>query len=210
VAYALAAAGQRLDRAELTSVAVRGAEVLLALGDTPQGWAVPLTIPRQSHRPLVYYGWCHGPTGTVRLFAMLDAIDPQPRWRNAIDACLQALRESRLPARLYPGYWDNLGRCCGTAGVGQLLLDRYQATGDPALLVWADVLAADVVDRAITGPHGVSWSNTEHTRTPPDLPAEPGFMQGVAGIAGWLARLHALHSRPDIAAVSTGLSPSWI
>jgi hypothetical protein len=38
---------------------------------------------------------------------------------------------------------------------------------------------------------GVAWSNTEHTATPPELPPEPGFMQGAAGIAGWLARLDA-------------------
>jgi hypothetical protein len=116
--------------------------------------------------------------------------------RGHIDACLQALRDSRLPARLYPGYWDNLARCCGTAGVGQLLLDRYQTTGDTALLEWADNLAADVASRALLTPQGVTWSNTEHTRTPPELPPEPGFMQGAAGIAGWLARLHAFHARP--------------
>ena len=210
VAYALAAAGRRLDRPDLIAVAARGAEALLALGHTPQGWALPLVIPRQPHRPAVNYGWCHGPTGTVRLFLILDAIDPQPQWQYGVEACLQALADSDLPARLYPGYWDNLARCCGTAGVGQLLLDRYQATGDTDLLDWADVLAADVIDRAVTTAHGVTWSNTEHTRTPPQLPPEPGFMQGAAGIAGWLARLHALHTARDTPVASTGIEPSWL
>ena len=68
---------------------------------------------------------------------LLNEIDPQPRWQHAIDACLQALRDSRLPIRRYPGYWDNLARRRGTAGVGQVPLDRYQATGDTALLDWA-------------------------------------------------------------------------
>jgi hypothetical protein len=58
---------------------------------------------------------------------------------------------------------------------------------------WAGVAVAG----ALTTPHGVTWSNTEHTRTPPELPPEPGFMQGAAGIAGWLARLHARHTHPD-------------
>jgi uncharacterized protein YyaL (SSP411 family) len=171
---------------------------------------VPLTIPPRPRGPAVNYGWCHGPTGTVRLFLLLNEIDPQPKWQHAIDACLQALRDSRLPARLYPGYWDNLARCCGTAGVGQLLLDRYQATGDTAFLDWASTLAADVADRALTTPHGVTWSNTEHTRTPPELPPEPGFMQGAAGIAGWLARLHTLRSHPGPPASVPGRHPSWI
>jgi hypothetical protein len=144
----------------------------------------------------VAFGWCHGPAGTARLFTLLDTVDPRPRWRAAVEGCLGALRESRLPERLYPGYWDNVGRCCGTAGVGQFLLDRHAATGDPALLDWARRLAADVLARTLTGPAGATWSNTEHTRTPPDLPPEPGLMQGSAGVAGWLARLAAAPAPP--------------
>jgi Lanthionine synthetase C-like protein len=192
VAFALAAAGHVLDRADLVDAAAGGARTLLAIGDHPTGWAVPLTIPPRPNGPAVSYGWCHGPAGTIRLFLLLDAIDPRPRWGHAVGACLQALRDSRLPARLYPGYWDNVARCCGTAGVGQLLLDQYQATGDRALFDWAETLAADVAARALTGPEGVTWSNTEHTASPPELPPEPGLMQGAAGIASWLARHHTL------------------
>jgi len=97
-----------------------------------------------------------------------------------------------LPERLYPGYWDNLARCCGTASVGQVLLDHYQATGNLETLAWEGVLIDDVLGRALRVGPGVAWSNTEYTVTPPDLPPEPGFMQGAAGIAGWLARHAAL------------------
>jgi lantibiotic modifying enzyme len=216
IAYALAAAGRALNRSDLVDAAARGACALLAIGHHPGGWAVPLAIPPRPGGRAVAYGWCHGPAGTARLFLLLNEIDPQPRWQHAIDACLQALRDSRLPLRLYPGYWDNLARCCGTAGVGQFLLDRYQATGDSALLDWAGILAADVADRAASAPHGITWSNTEHTRTPPELPPEPGFMQGAAGIAGWLARLHALHAlhaRPDArpdAGPDARPGPAWL
>jgi lantibiotic modifying enzyme len=193
VAFALACAAGPLGRADLLAAAIRGAEELIALSGSADGggWAVPLIIPAQAHRPSVSFGWCHGPTGVVRLFALLDAIDPQPRWRAAIAACVQALRDSRLPERLYPGYWDNLGRCCGTAGVGQLLLDRFLATGDSELLDQARTLAADVMARRIHPGGVVAWSNTEHTAKVPELPPEPGFMQGAAGIAPWLARLAA-------------------
>ena len=156
------------------------------------------------------FGWCHGLAGTARLFLLLDAIDRQTRWQDAVDACLRALADSGLPARLYPGFWDNVARCCGTAGVGRLLLDRYQAGGNADLLDWADALAADVVKRAIITPQGITWSNTEHTRTPPELPPEPGLMQGAAGIAGWLARLHALHTDRHTPAAPLGMVPSWL
>ncbi|MEU7982958.1 lanthionine synthetase LanC family protein [Micromonospora sp. NPDC049081] len=196
VAYVLATAGDSLRRDDLRDIAVRAADGLLALGRRPGGWALPLLVPSRPDRPAVTFGWCHGPTGTVRLFALLDAVDPQPRWRLAVEECLGALRDSRLPQRLYPGYWDNLARCCGTAGVGQMLVDRFQDAGDPALLTWADTLAEDVLARTVSTPAGVTWSNTEHTRTPPQLPPEPGFMQGAAGIAGWLARLAAPATAP--------------
>ena len=209
VAYALAVAGRTLNRSDLIEVAARGARALVAIGHHHGGWAVPLTVPPRPGGPAVNYGWCHGPTGTVRLFILLNDIDPQPQWLRAIDACLQALRDSRIPARLYPGYWDNLARCCGTAGVGQFLLDRYQATGDTALLDWAGTMAADVVGRALSVPQGVTWSNTEHTRNPAELPPEPGLMQGAAGIAGWLARLHALRTRPGTPPSPAGFDPPW-
>jgi lantibiotic modifying enzyme len=209
-AYALAAAGRALDRTDLLDAARRGAGTLIAMGQHDGGWAVPLAVPPRPNAPAVNYGWCHGPAGAVQLFVLLDEIDPQPRWRRAIDACLQALRDSQLPLRLYPGYWDNLARCCGTAGVGQLLLDRYQATGDPAMLDWAGTLAADVTGRTVITPQGITWSNTEHTATPPELPPQPGFMQGAAGIAGWLARLHALRRSGGQPASVPRPGPAWL
>lgn len=209
-AYALAVAGQALQRRDLVDTAIRGAEALLAVGDRAGGWAVPPVIPSRPDQPEVCYGWCHGAAGTARLFVVLHEIDPQPRWQAAVDGCLQALRDSRLPARLYPGYWDNLGRCCGTAGVGEFLVDRYRATADPTLLDWADTLAADVLSRAVMTPDGVTWSNTEHTKTPPELPPEPGLMQGTAGIAAWLARLHALRTGAPAGPAPAGQAPAWL
>jgi lantibiotic modifying enzyme len=196
IAYALAVTGRALGRDDLVALAVRAADGLMRMAGFPGRWALPLVVPPQEHRPPVTFGWCHGPTGTARLFTLLDAVAPQPRWGEAVEACLGALRDSRLPERLYPGYWDNVARCCGTAGVGQFLLDRHAATGDPALLDWAKVLAADVLSRTVTEPAGVTWSNTEHTKHPPQLPPEPGFMQGSAGVASWLARLAAPGTPP--------------
>ena len=207
VGYALARAGDVLGRPDLVKVAARGAQSLLALGSSPDGWALPTQVPTKPGRPLVSFGWCHGPTGTARLFLALDAIDPQPRWQQAADACLTSIADSGLPARRHAGFWDNLARCCGSAGVGQLLLDRHRATGDPASLALAGVLAADVVSRAVRTPDGVCWSNTEHTRDPAELAPEPGYMQGAAGIVGWLARLHAT-TAPGPA--SRRPEPSWV
>ena len=129
-----------------------------------------------------------------------------------------AARHRRVPSgraglppatRLYPGYWDNLARCCGTAGVGQLLLDRYQATGDTALLDWAGTLAADVAGRAVTTPKASPGPTPNTPRPRRNCPRTTGFMQGAAGIAGWLARLHALHTRPGPPALVPRPGPPW-
>jgi hypothetical protein len=150
---------------------------------------VPHSIPLTDNAVPVSYGWCHGPTGTLRLFDLLDREQPARGWGYYARACRDAVRTSGLPARLYPGFWDNLGQCCGTAGVGEMALDEYQRTGDPQWLAWSQTLAADVPDRAISDDHGGRWSHTEHRASPPDLEPKVGWMQAAAGIASWLLRL---------------------
>jgi hypothetical protein len=190
IGFALAAAGVALDRPDLLTVALAAGERLALLGTRQDGTiAVPHSIPLQDAEAPFSYGWCHGPTGTLRLFQLLDRADPGRVWAGRADGCRRAVRGSGLPARLYPGFWDNLGQCCGTAGVGELALDRYQESGEAGWLDWASELAADVLARGIVDGDGLCWSNTEHRVSPPDLPPWTGWMQGAAGIAGWLLRL---------------------
>jgi len=98
-----------------------------------------------------------------------------------------------VPARLRPGFWDNDGRCCGTAGVGDVLLDAAQDCGDQAragvLLRAARTMADALAERAIRDQAGARWRFTEHRRDPPLLPPGTTWMQGAAGIAAFLLRL---------------------
>lgn len=190
IGYALAAGGRALARPDLVEVATLAARRLIQLGTQPDGsLAVPHSIPLADPGAPVSYGWCNGATGTLRLFELLDRTQPGAGWSGYAQACRQAVRSSGLPARLHPGFWDNLGQCCGTAGVGEMALDRYQQTGDKAWLAWAEALAVDVMNRSITDESGVTWSHTEHRLDPPDVEPAVGFMQGSAGIASWLLRL---------------------
>jgi lantibiotic modifying enzyme len=194
VAFALARASTMLDRPDLLDIAATAGHRLISLGLWPDGTlAVPIRIPPKPGSPEFAYGWCHGPTGTVRLFQLLAQLQEVPVWTDTVAGCLAAIRASGLPARLYPGFWDNLGRCCGTAGVGDMSLDRYQETSDPDWLNFADELASDVLSRQISDSAGVRWSNTEIRADPPELPPVVGLMHGAAGIAGWLLRLARVH-----------------
>lgn len=194
ISYALARAGQALNRPDLLNVAVAGATRLVDLGVRPDGsLLVPHSVPNQHAEFPVSYGWCHGPTGTLRLFNLLDQLAPGVGWDAYVQGCRQAVRASGLPARLRPGFWDNLGQCCGTAGVGEMALDAFQQTADAQWLDWADELAQDVLARAISDHTGTRWSNTEYTTGSPLLPPACGWMQGTAGVAGWLVRLARVH-----------------
>jgi hypothetical protein len=162
------------------------------------GFIIPHTIPpsRREVEP-VTYGWCHGPTGTWYLFAALahagvdevggvEVADLRRR-------CLHSILTSGIPQRIRPGFWDNDGRCCGTAGVGDALLDAAQDSHDAEradeLLDAARTMGDALVERAIRDRTGARWRFLEHREDPPLLPPGTSWMQGAAGIAAYLLRL---------------------
>jgi hypothetical protein len=195
IANVLALAGIELARPDLVDAARRGAEHLVTLGDTGgDGFRVPTQVPRPpgTDTDEFAYGWCHGASGTSRLFPALaqagidDVAGSTPAtWERR---CLHGVRGSGLPERLRPGFWDNDGRCCGTVGVGEVFLDAFQRYGDPDDRAFALHLADALVDRAYReGPHAW-WRYLEHRRPEPLLPPGVGWMQGAAGIAAYLFR----------------------
>ena len=208
VATALAVAGAALGRADFIAAARRGAQHLLALGSLDNdGFVIPHTLPASTRdvEP-VTYTWCHGPAGTSQLFAALAGAGVRTVGGHEVadlrQRCLHAILAAGVPQRLRPGFWDNDGRCCGTAGVGDILLDAAQdaadqaaGTGHPrrgadqALLRAARTMADALADRAIRDRAGARWRFLEHRQEPPLLPPNTSWMQGAAGIAAFLLRL---------------------
>ena len=194
IAGTLAAAGIALDRPGLVEAATRGAEHLLSLGDTSDGGLrLDHRIPGQDDLDTFTYTWCHGPAGTSLLFAALDRAGvPAVGDRSPYDwerACLHSLRVSGIPERLHPGFWDNDGRCCGTAGVGDVVVNVWQRAGLDEDLAFAVTLADAIVERAITDGTHAYWRFVEHRNDDPLLPPGAGWMQGAAGISAYLFRL---------------------
>jgi lantibiotic modifying enzyme len=199
VSAALAVAGTALDRADFVAAAVLGAQHLLDVGSLDDGgFVVPHTIPPANREvePLTYT-WCHGPAGTSQLFAALARAGVEEVGGLTVDdlreRCLHSVLTSGVPQRLRPGFWDNDGRCCGTAGVGDVLLDAAQDDDDPARagrwLAGAVTMADALVERALRDGTSAYWRFVEYRDDPPLLAPGTSWMQGAAGIAAYLFRI---------------------
>ena len=216
VAAALAIAGAELGRPDLIAAARSGAEHLVTLTvSDDQGFVVPRVVPVKEDSDLdpVTYNWCHGPAGTSLLFAALEHVgveqvagEPPVSWRRR---CSHSVRTSGLPERLYPGFWDNDGRCCGTAGVADVLLDSWQSTGDQVDLEFALRLADTLVERAVRDGQHTYWQFIEHRNEVPVLPPGVGWMQGAAGIAAYLFRAARVVDQGRSAATADRMENWW-
>ncbi|MEJ7629512.1 MAG: lanthionine synthetase LanC family protein [Nocardioidaceae bacterium] len=201
IVYALAAVGRAAAQPELIELALTGAGAVVARNEAgPTGFLVPHSDPQ--HKPELIerysYGWCHGPAGDAQVFRLLAAVTGDPTWSSLADRCWQTVTHSGLPGRLRPGFWDNSGRCCGTAGVLALACDRHVEQRDG--LEFAALLVDDLADRASVDADGVRWLNHEHRATPSTLEPRTGWAMGNAGIVRELLRY---------ARIRNGLDPAY-
>ncbi|MFR9756908.1 lanthionine synthetase LanC family protein [Streptomyces sp. TR06-5] len=154
-------------------------------GSAPAGISVDRATISRRHEPF-RYGWCHGPAGDAHVFRELRNITGLPAWSALAERCWHTITHSGLPKRLRPGFWDNNGRCCGTAGGLALACDRIAEQQDPH--DFAHELVSDIVARAIRSTEGTRWSNVEHRAGPSSLEPRHGWAMGNAGIIRELLR----------------------
>ncbi|TWD81846.1 lanthionine synthetase-like protein [Kribbella amoyensis] len=214
IAATLALAGSELGRPDLVEASRRGAEHLVSLGVRGgDGFVVPRYIPSDVNDEDEFtYTWCHGASGTSLLFLALDhagvetiAGESPLTWHRRL---LHSVRSSGLPERRYPGFWDNDGRCCGTAGVGDIFLDSWDRARDPVDLEFTLRLADALVERAMREDSYAYWRFVEHRADDPLLPPGIGWMQGAAGIAAYLFRIARVCAAPADA-VSLPRMETW-
>lgn len=191
IVSALAAVGEATGHRELIELALTGAADVVSRNEAGQtGFLVPHSDPQ--HRPELVerysFGWCHGPAGDAQVFRLLGAVTKDPAWHDLANRCWHTVTHSGLPRRVRPGFWDNSGRCCGTAGVLALACDRYVEGRDD--LEFAGVLVNDLAARATVDGAGVRWSNSEHRLIPSTLEPRTGWAMGNAGIVRELLRFN--------------------
>lgn len=195
VAFFLARLYEETGREEFLAGALAGARYLLSIAETDNGGCLIM-----HHEPdgedLFYLSWCHGPAGTGRLFQQLYAATGDDEWREWTLKCADSLLSAGIPERQTPGFWNNVGQCCGSAGVAQFMIDVFAQTRAEAHYGFALELGRDALSRAAvdeTSGHK-RWIHAEHRTQPDLLIAQTGYMQGAAGIGIWLLQEHARHA----------------
>jgi len=202
IVEALAAVGTATQRQDLIDLALAGAADVVSRNEADvNGFLVAHSDPQ--HRPELIerysYGWCHGPTGDAQVFRLLAAVTSDATWISLAERCWHTVVTSGLPQRLRPGFWDNSGRCCGTAGVLALACDWQVERGVNS--DFAQLLVDEICARATVDSDGARWSNFEHRVTPSDLEPRTGWAMGNAGIIRELLRFERIR---------TGKTPNYL
>lgn len=191
VSYFLATLHRETGRQEFLDAARAGARYLQSVADTT-GDSCLIFHDEPDNKNLYYLGWCHGPVGTSRLFVQLDRIEPKAGWLDWARKGAKGILASGIPEKQAPGFWNNLGQCCGSAGVADFFLDLGKLTGDAAYAAFARRVVRNLLDRATATPGGgLKWVHAEHRVRPDYAYAQTGYMQGAAGIGMLLLRMDA-------------------
>jgi lantibiotic modifying enzyme len=192
VAYFLATLFQATKEPAFLEGALAGAAYLQAIADTDGDICrIRHHEPAEAGRSLYYLGWCHGPAGTARLWCRLWQATGDGAWLEWMSRSARAIVGSGIPDAPAPGFWNNRGVCCGSAGVAEFLLAHHRATGDATSLALARRLSDQILARATRDAAGIRWRHAEHRTRPAEIAAQTGWMQGAAGIGAWFLHLDA-------------------
>ena len=193
IAYFLASLYQQTGEQEYLDGALAGARYLKSVAKTDNDVCLIF-----HHEPegedLFYLGWCHGPVGTARLFYRLFQITKSQEWMVWVERGARGILESGIPEQEVPGFWNNVGVCCGSAGVAEFFLSLYQITKKQEYLDFAQKLAEQIRNTATRDEDGMRWVQAEHRTKPDFLQAQTNLMQGAAGIGIWLLHLEEFQS----------------
>lgn len=181
IAYFAAEVFAILEEGRYLRAALNGARYLDTLKN-PEG-----LIPYQEEgegKQIFYYGYCHGPVGTARLYYVIFNSYKKERkaWKKPWDAAIATLLKSPIPQQRTPGFWNNVSQCCGNAGVAEFFLTLYRIEGKKKYKDYAWLHTQDLLKRATSDAQGLRWIQAENRTEPDVLAAQSGYMQGAAGI----------------------------
>ncbi|MEV7010866.1 lanthionine synthetase LanC family protein [Streptosporangium sp. NPDC051022] len=174
----------------------RGADFVRAVSTVTERCAlVPHHIPQG--RDLHYLGFCSGSAGVSRMFYELYRVAGDAGDLDWVERLARGIVRSGVPGRQSEGYWNVACQCCGTAGLVELYVGLWAATGRPAHLEFAHELGENLMGRAARhDERGSRWYQAYRRLRPWEVTADTGYMIGAAGIGAALLHLDAT-MRPE-------------
>ncbi|MFC6081987.1 lanthionine synthetase LanC family protein [Sphaerisporangium aureirubrum] len=173
------------------SAARRGAGFVRAVSTVRGRCAVvPHHVPQA--RELHYLGLCSGSAGVARLFHELYQVAGDPGDLEWVELLAHGIMTSGAPWVKTEGFWDVACQCCGAAGLLELFVGLWAATGRQAHLAFARTLGEHLAGKG-TDPdgRGLRWYQAYRRIRPTEISADTGYMVGAAGIGAALLHLHA-------------------
>jgi lantibiotic modifying enzyme len=151
---------------------------------------VPHHVPQG--RNLHYLGLCSGSAGVARMFYELYRVTGDQGDLDWVRRLAAGVVRSGVPHRQTPGFWNVACQCCGAAGLLELFVGLWAATGEESHLAFARTIAGDLIGRA-TGHDGAGyrWYQAYRRLRPWEVTADTGYMVGAAGIGSALLHLEA-------------------
>jgi len=140
---------------------------------------------------LYYQSWCHGPAGTSRLYYSIWDVTGDQKWMDLIIKGADGTLALQLDQNNTTGFWNNVGKCCGDVGVAEHYLWLYQITGNQAYMDYTLAMTEKAFELASTTGSGIRWVHAENRRSPEQVAAQTGLMQGSAGMGLWFLQLDA-------------------
>jgi len=188
ISYFLARLAEVSGDQEFLDFAVQGARYLQSVARC-QADGCMVFHNEPEGKELFYLGWCHGPTGTVRLFHQLARVTGEAEWSTWVQRSAKGIRDQGIPENRTEGFWNNVSQCCGDAGVGDFFLSLAHSTGDEEHADFARHIGVYILKESSEDESGVKWNQAEHRTQPEFLQAQTGWMQGAAGVGAFFLHL---------------------
>ncbi len=196
VAYFLTEEYKRTKTKKYLDAAIKATKVLDSISNS-KGY-IPHHLPEGED--LYYLGWCHGPAGTSRLYYSLFDATQDEKWLDKITHSADYLMLEGIDQNETPGYWNNVGKCCGATGVAEYYFWLFKITGNTKYLHFSERMTQKIISSLTQEEDYIKWIHAENRRNPDELAAQTGLMQGSAGMGLWLLQLNAyqLQKKPLI------------
>lgn len=171
------------------ATALKGATYLQAISTETPGEGRIVFHSEPGNEQIYYVSWCHGPPGTARLFQALARATGLKEYQDWVTRLDNALTATGAPEKRSSGYWNNISRCCGNAGIADHNLAMHRRSGVSRYLQAAARVMRDTLSRGTSDGDGIRWIQAEHRVRPELLVAQTGLMQGAAGVGITLLHL---------------------